>query len=457
MISNTMMSQEIKAFDYNEPNSNANYQQEISKLYNQIVTPILSVEGAKNGKINENSLLQYLKARVPQGKMFDMNLFKTLFNDLDRTDNMIDISEFAKKYIQAHEELKFNLEGAKHEHEKDKEILNDLQSKIYTSKNEPMTNNGMSQKANFRIVIGKIDLIYGPSATGDYFCKLSLNDIEKKTSISKGADINFIEKFEFPINTKNNFFKIGLYNTSDQNQPMGEIEIPLGSLDENVETQPLIPLNDISMTAVANFNPKLALVTSCFTFYSNQYKEVEERIKAEETKINHLSEVYEKLSDPYKYVFEETSTKNMFVSNALQNQIIDQVEASMKKIFRLNDVKWIKVIQILLYFSLGVTFITNLTKNDFISLFVELAFIIVINTEKTAFLFEYFKTFLSMLLITVVYDVCDYLFLRNVEFDSMKGINSFVGLFSFFGFLGKILLVIFIWICKVKYGKKGML
>ena len=36
----------------------------------------------------------------------------------------------------------------------------------------------------------------------------------------------------------------------------------------------------------------------------------------------------------------------------------------MKKIFRLNDVKWIKVIQILLYFSLGVTFITNLTKND---------------------------------------------------------------------------------------------
>ena len=237
------------------------------------------------------------------------------------------------------------------------------------------------------------------------------------------------------IISRNNFFKIGLYNTSDQNQPMGEIEIPLGSLDENVETQPPILLNDISMTAVANFNPKLALVTSCFTFYSNQYKEVEERIKAEETKINHLSEVYEKLSDPYKYVFEETSTKNMFVSNALQNQIIDQVEASMKKIFRLNDVKWIKVIQILLYFSLGVTFITNLTKNDFISLFVELAFIIVINTEKTAFLFEYFKTFLSMLLITVVYDVCDYLFLRNVEFDSMKGINSFVGLFSFFGFL----------------------
>ena len=39
MISNTMMSQEIKAFDYNEPNSNANYQQEINKLYNQIVTP----------------------------------------------------------------------------------------------------------------------------------------------------------------------------------------------------------------------------------------------------------------------------------------------------------------------------------------------------------------------------------------------------------------------------------
>ena len=50
----------------------------------------------------------------------------------------------------------------------------------------------------------------------------------------------------------------------------------------------------------------------------------------------------------------------------------------------------------------------------------------------------------------------DYLILRATSFASMKSCNSWVALFSFLGFIGKLLLLLFIWICKVKYGKRGI-
>ena len=40
MYPSPMASQEIKGFDYNEPNSNANYQQEINQLYNKILASL---------------------------------------------------------------------------------------------------------------------------------------------------------------------------------------------------------------------------------------------------------------------------------------------------------------------------------------------------------------------------------------------------------------------------------
>lgn len=455
MYPSPMASQEIKGFDYNEPNSNANYQQEINQLYNKILASLKPLDKNNSGKVNENDLLMHLKSLVPAGKVFDQTLFKNLFHDLDRTDNLIDISEFTKKYIQVHEELKFTLEGEKNEHAKDKTILNELQTKIYSSQNEPLSNNGMSKNAQLKIEIGKVELHYSNIAT-DLFFKLTFNKNEKKTSIRGVGDLNFIEKFEFPIDSKQYELRISLFTKDNNSNPIGEIEIPLSGLLDNEETIPMVPLNDIDGNQIGKFYPKIALITSFFDFYKNKYKEIDEKIKAGETNIQKMSEAYEKISAPYQYLFDETTSHGLFGGNGMENKIIDKVEASMKNIFRLNDVKWIKVLQIILYFCVGMTFITNLSKNDFLSLFVELCFIIVINTEKTQYIFEYFYTFLSMLVVIIVYDLTDYLILRATSFASMKSCNSWVALFSFLGFIGKLLLLLFIWICKVKYGKRGI-
>lgn len=455
MYPSPLTSQEIKGFDYNEPNSNANYQQEINQLYNKILESLKPLDKNNSGKINENDLLMHLKSLLPTGKVFDQSLFKNLFLDLDRTDGLIDISEFTKKYIQVHEELKFTLEGEKNEHAKDKTILNELQNKIYSSQNETILNNGMTKNSQVKIEIGKVDLLYSNISSELYF-KLTLNKNEKKTSTRGVNDLNFIEKFEFPIDSKQYELRISLYTKDNNSNPIGEIEIPLSGLVDNEETNPMVPLNDTEGNQIGNFYPKIALITSFFNFYKNKYKETDDKIKAGEAKIQKMSEAYEKISAPYQYLFDETTSHGLFGGNGMENKIIDKVEASMKNIFRLNDIKWIKALQIILYFCVGMTFITNLSKNDFLSLFVELCFIIVINTEKTQYIFEYFYTFLSMLIAIIAYDLTDCLVLRATNFASMKSCNSWVALFSFLGFIGKLLLLLFIWICKVKYGKRGI-
>ena len=155
-----LINQEINAYDYNEPVSNPNYQQEINTLFLEISSKLNSIDHSRTGKISENQLLSYLQSQIPQGKQLNVSLFKQLLRDLDVSDDMkIDIKDFTKLYIKNREELKLNLESLKLGYDKEKILKEDLEAKKQSSKNE-ILNNGMSSNSCLNIEIGKV-VFYG--------------------------------------------------------------------------------------------------------------------------------------------------------------------------------------------------------------------------------------------------------------------------------------------------------
>ena len=159
MEPNPLISQEINDFDYNDPSSNPNYKKEIEILYNEIFSSLSKSKFANENKITENDLISDLQSRVPKGKILNVTLFKQLFQDLDKVNNIIDLSDFTKKYIQSHEELKINLETFKKMYEKDKELLSDLEEKKNNNKNEMLNDKNMSNNSEINIEIGKVEII----------------------------------------------------------------------------------------------------------------------------------------------------------------------------------------------------------------------------------------------------------------------------------------------------------
>ena len=65
----------------------------------------------------------------------------------------IDLNEFCRKYIQAHEELKLNFETLKKEFDKEKSLENELESKIKEVKKEKLNKNGLSSNVCVSTII----------------------------------------------------------------------------------------------------------------------------------------------------------------------------------------------------------------------------------------------------------------------------------------------------------------
>jgi hypothetical protein len=301
MDTSQALSQQINMYDYNDPNSNANYSKEITELFQKIYSDLQREDIHNTGKLTENQLLNHLRSRLTPGKEFKEKLFQSLFQDLERNnDSTIDISEFARKYIQTHEQLRLMLENVKMELEKDKILKSELPSKILEEKSEVMTQNNISPKSALRIEVGQVEL-FNPNIT-DIFFKLFLDGQEKKTSRCTGTNMNFIERIQFPITTKNTTLTIGLFESESPNVLKGQVEIPLTTLPENEELSIDLQLTG-NFTDVAMIKPKLVLITSYYNFYQHKLDEVNQRLQESQKIISNFSESLDGLSDPYKDLF----------------------------------------------------------------------------------------------------------------------------------------------------------
>ena len=456
---NPLLSNEISVSDQLDEGHNENYSKELKVLYDEIMEDLQKADTTGTGKVSEEELLDFLQKKLPPQRQLNIPLFKRFLQNVDQNmEANIDLNEFCKKYIQAHEELKLNFETLKRGFDKEKNLKNGLQEKIQEVKQEQMNKNGISQNAVVQTEIGKITFL-AQINTDQIYCMVNLDDNEGERSEIKNIENPvFTKKFVFHIEDKQSslFYKI----FSANNQYIGGVDVPLYMLNvENEEIFSEFELKDDNDQTIGVFKPRIIVVTSYFDWYQKQYDNIDKNIESYQNKINELSETLEELSLPYRSEFEKSQIRlkqggNIGVNN---DQLVNGVEGILKLAFKDKKVKWIVTLKIILYFCILTLLFTTLVKPDFISLFICLLLLILLNTCKTNYIFENFNIFLGGIIAMIAYDLIDYIFLRKFKIDIMSRVEGWARFFGFLGFLGKIALFCAVFVVKVKYQRTGFI
>ena len=456
---NPLLSNEISLSDQIDEAHNENYSKELKVLYDEIMEDLQKADTTGTGKVSEEELLDFLQKKLPPQRQLNIPLFKRFLQNVDQNmEANIDLNEFCKKYIQAHEELKLNFETLKRGFDKEKNLKNGLQEKIQEVKQEQMNKNGISQNAVVQTEIGKITFL-AQINTDQIYCMVNLDDNEGERSEIKNIENPvFTKKFVFHIEDKQSslFYKI----FSANNQYIGGVDVPLYMLNvENEEIFSEFELKDDNDQTIGVFKPRIIVVTSYFDWYQKQYDNIDKNIESYQNKINELSETLEELSLPYRSEFEKSQIRlkqggNIGVNN---DQLVNGVEGILKLAFKDKKVKWIVTLKIILYFCILTLLFTTLVKPDFISLFICLLLLILLNTCKTNYIFENFNIFLGGIIAMIAYDLIDYIFLRKFKIDIMSRVEGWARFFGFLGFLGKIALFCAVFVVKVKYQRTGFI
>ena len=456
---NPLLSNEISLSDQIDEAHNENYSKELKVLYDEIMEDLKKADKTGTGRVLEEELLDFLQKKLPPQRQLNIPLFKRFLQNVDQNmESNIDLNEFCKKYIQAHEELKLNFETLKKGFDKEKNLKNGLQEKIQEVKQEQMNKNGISQNAVVQTEIGKITFL-SKINTDQIYCTVNLDDNEGERSEIKNIENPiFNKKFTFHIDDKQSSLFYKIYSAS--NQYIGGVDVPLYMLNvENEEIFSEFELKDDNDQTIGVFKPRIIVVTSYFDWYQKQYDNIDKNIESYQAKINELSETLEELSLPYKAEFEKSQLRlkqggNIGINN---DQLVNGVEGILKHAFKDRKVKWMVTLKIILYFCILTLLFTTLVKPDFISLVICLLLLILLNTCKTNYIFENINVFLGGIIVMIVYDLIDYVFLRKFSIEIMSRVEGWARFFGFLGFLGKIALFCAVFVVKIKYQKTGFI
>ena len=227
---------------------------------------------------------------MPPNTNLNVSLFQQLFQDLERDENSdIDLEDFVKKYIQAHEELKLNFDTLKKGFDKERRIKDGLEEKIQNSKNEPLNKNGISENSCVSTEIGKVAMLSQiDEGESDFFCSVSLDNSNEQKTKTKNINnsLNFNEKFTFKIDSKEKVLNYKIFSALNPEEPLGEVEVPLFILNvENEEITPQFGFKDSNQQTIALFKPKIIVVTSFFEMYRKQSDNIEKNIESYQNRI----------------------------------------------------------------------------------------------------------------------------------------------------------------------------
>ena len=457
---NPLLSNEISFVEKNDSLYNENYSKELTILFNEISEDLQKADSNGLGQVSEEELISYLQQKIPSNKQLNIPLFKQFIQSLDQNlDSNIDLNEFCKKYIQTHEELKLNYETLKKGFDKEKILKNELQEKIEKVKHEKMNKNGISENAIIETEIGKITFL-SQIKTDQIYCKVNLYSEEGDMSeIQSIENPIFSKKFKFKIEDKQSTLFYKVYGVNEA-QYLGGVDVPIYMLNvENEEILSEFELKDDNDQTIGVFKPRIIIVTSFFDCYRKQYDNIDKNIESYQNKINELSEYLEDLSLPYKTEFDRSELRlknggNLKINN---DELVKGVEGVLKLAFKDKKVKWILILKSILYFCILTLLFTTLVKPDFISLFICLLLLILLNTSKTNYIFDNFNIILIGIMIMILYDLSDYIFMRKFSIDIMSKIEGWGKFFGFLGFFGKIALFCAAMVVKIKYEKTGFI
>jgi hypothetical protein len=446
--------------DINSEAKNEKFLEEIKNLFEKIKNDLQKLDPENTGSISQNNLLNYLQSRMPPNRKLAFELFHDLLGDLAQDENSdIEIEEFVKKYIQTQQEMKLNVDSLIKGIEKEKKRKVELLNELKNSKEEVFNNYGFCDKSFVSTKIGKVTL-FAQFEGEEIFCTVSLDDSEEKktkTLIVNNNDLIFKEKFDFNIENKEKSLIYKIYLASNPNESIGEIEVPLMLVNPDNEETAIdnLSFKDNNNQTIGIFKPKLLIVKSLIETYKKQIEYIEKNSEIYGGRIAQYQEYLEQICMPYKKEFDECNVRTQNFADKSENndEFTNQIEGALKNALGKKSLSWSSIIKLIIYFCILTQLFTTFTKPDFISLVIEIVLAVIINTDMTNYLFEYYSQFFYGIVICICYDLFDFLFVSNIEIKSMSSVISVVRIFGFLGFFGKIALLISLMIFKGKNKK----
>jgi Ca2+-binding EF-hand superfamily protein len=67
----------------NQSNVLANYKQQLGQYYQMMIDTFAEIDKNKDSYIDQRELTQFLDSKMPNGKIFDRQLFKKIFESID--------------------------------------------------------------------------------------------------------------------------------------------------------------------------------------------------------------------------------------------------------------------------------------------------------------------------------------------------------------------------------------
>lgn len=411
----------------------------------------LNKECSGIGRISKEKLLNFLCNKLSQEKKLNLNLFEEILNNIDKNiDNTIDLKQFCKEYIKEYKNIKLRYENIQKNYENEKHKMQYFIKKINEETRRSSNDVNMNQNAYVLTTIEDINL--SSNLLDPFYCKVSLKndkENEKLTVINNKYNLKFTEVFLFPLEDDQPTLHYEM-NNQDTKQLIGFTDVSLNELRDTQKKINKFDLNGDDENKIGEIQTKIIFFNINSDEYQNQYEAISNNIdKYQRERIELNKKLYE-LSLPYKQQFERLS--KCFKDKSLQ---VLKSKTTFDRILTnyFDENKWVPTLKYILLFNIIMTLFTTLVKPDFIALFIFIILFFLLSIKKTNYYFKYFDIIIIGSLITIGFDIFDFLFLRKLSIDNMSSVEGWGRFFGFLSFLGKISLLMAIFIVKVRYDK----
>ncbi len=422
---------------------------------------------------NENSLLTIEEGRdfLNNNGIFSENILNEIITSIFSKNNNLTINEFINNFILFYNSIKEKYHDETNFLNEKKNRINDIENKLKIYEDEFLNEKEISINSILKIELKECEILINDNAF--YLFKILMNNIIFSTENFQGPSNHFKNvKFEFKLNSKNDFLKIQLFRMKDNQN--NEIELYLETIlninnfQFNEEFEHLIELKNNKNKIFAKIKSNITIIFSYLEYYNKLLKvEKDDLAKYYDNKsiLSQMSTIYLKTNlnnerdknnennhdngidnDNENNNNNEIDNNNLPFINFDINEIDPEIRMRNRNNIILDRMKEIQNLReiginipmgdiyafiIISLICISNSFFQSFYRNDFISATIAALFVFSF-TIATKFLF-YLQIIIS---ISIIYDIFWFIYINKV-FNNFENVSQ---IFSFLFFLANIII-----------------
>lgn len=151
------------------------------------------------------------------------------------------------------------------------------------------------------------------------------------------------------------------------------------------------------------------------SLYAKKAEKSEEMYKKTKVILDNLDKPFNLMEVQLDKVNNQGST-GKWKTHPKEYEIADGIEAKLKSTLNLKSVKWLVLIKILLYISIGLSFINMFVRADFINMLIPVYILAMFSTSMSGKMLDNIKLFVIAATVTLATDLLWLMFRDSVSF-----------------------------------------